>query len=438
MLETVEASQKQRNEPGYRWTVTWHDFKRALYSAETTFNPFVWIYRLVAAALYEVAHCTGVLGTNWRPVVPLLALTMTFAVVAAYSTMLRGVVRHRWCPSGSGNHAHSCPWVWLHDAVVSYLFGMTLFHFLSAIFQSPGFLIPPGAKGGTFGGFWGWPIILDPVAEQARVDLYRTSQTTSMLHDKDSATRYFPDPGPSFCHTCQIIRPPRCHHCSTCQRCVLQFDHHCVWLNNCVGLANYRSFVCTVLFFMIGCWYGVALLFFPFYEPLRAQVLEHGWRWMYSNGTGFLDLPPPLELMRLLMGLSGDDHHLKTKIVLDLVYPLLFGVGAVLSLFLGQHFKYIREAHTTLEYRILLEEQLTLWRKRAPKIMTGRNKSAGSSTSDLRPPTTMNPFDQGWRKNMSQIVGNRWSLVLLPVRVTPPPPFLPQYRDPLTTEKKTR
>jgi len=35
-------------------------------------------------------------------------------------------------------------------------------------------------------------------------------------------------------------------HCLICDKCVVDYDHHCKWLNNCIGAANYRSFICLI------------------------------------------------------------------------------------------------------------------------------------------------------------------------------------------------
>ena len=40
-------------------------------------------------------------------------------------------------------------------------------------------------------------------------------------------------------------------HCGACNKCVQDFDHHCKWLNNCIGSANYRSFLALLTFHLI-------------------------------------------------------------------------------------------------------------------------------------------------------------------------------------------
>ncbi|CAI5498720.1 unnamed protein product [Closterium sp. Naga37s-1] len=63
-----------------------------------------------------------------------------------------------------------------------------------------------------------------------------------------------------YCQKCGAYKPARCHHCRICKRCVLRMDHHCVWINNCVGHANYKAFFLFVLYDVIALTHTVALL----------------------------------------------------------------------------------------------------------------------------------------------------------------------------------
>ncbi|GLT79187.1 hypothetical protein SLA2020_506840 [Shorea laevis] len=63
-----------------------------------------------------------------------------------------------------------------------------------------------------------------------------------------------------YCQKCSHFKPPRAHHCRVCKRCVLRMDHHCIWINNCVGHANYKIFFIFIVFAVISCIYSLVLL----------------------------------------------------------------------------------------------------------------------------------------------------------------------------------
>ncbi|XP_041669941.1 palmitoyltransferase ZDHHC23-B isoform X1 [Cheilinus undulatus] len=64
----------------------------------------------------------------------------------------------------------------------------------------------------------------------------------------------------NWCPVCRVVRPPRAGHCRICGICVLRLDHHCVWINSCVGQANHRSFLLTLVLFLLTSLYGISLV----------------------------------------------------------------------------------------------------------------------------------------------------------------------------------
>ncbi|ONI03459.1 hypothetical protein PRUPE_6G257900 [Prunus persica] len=63
-----------------------------------------------------------------------------------------------------------------------------------------------------------------------------------------------------YCQKCSHYKPARAHHCRVCKRCVLRMDHHCIWINNCVGHANYKVFFIFVVYAVMACVYSLVLL----------------------------------------------------------------------------------------------------------------------------------------------------------------------------------
>ncbi|XP_030761991.1 palmitoyltransferase ZDHHC6 isoform X2 [Sitophilus oryzae] len=115
------------------------------------------------------------------------------------------------------------------------LSGLTLYNFLSSMYQGPGYL----------------PLKWKP----ENLDECKYLQK---------------------CGVCQGYKAPRSHHCRKCGKCVLKMDHHCPWINNCVGWGNHAHFTYFLLFATIGCAHASIVLGFSLYRAInRLNYLYH-------------------------------------------------------------------------------------------------------------------------------------------------------------------
>lgn len=385
----------RKEEHRSRLVIEWKAFKRAFLKSPT-FNPFDWIFRLVRAACHDIERMTGL---RWRPVIPFVACALVVAISGCYAFKLRNdLLRFRWCNDSD----QTCLWIRTHDVIVSYFTGMILFHYIGASRTSPGF----------------WSASTSVLGQSAANDVkLRLLQIYGPLQlDADAISkntdRYYPNPQASFCDKCKTIRPPRCHHCRICDCCVVQFDHHCVWLNNCIGHNNVRSFVLTLAFISAACWYGVFLLYRPFYEPIQEQLRKEGGMWSFLSRQVFsrgdtrhqLLTFPTLDAIKDTLFPSQGKIHVQA--VVDIVFPFLFSIGGLLTIFFATQVKYILQAVTALEYRTILSQQYQM-----------------QSTSAL---VCVNPFDQrSMNRNWCQIMGSQCMYLFLPIHFSPHPPFIP-------------
>ncbi len=190
-------------------------------------------------------------------------------------------------------------------------------------------------------------------------------------------------------------------------------DHHCIFFNNCIGYNNYRTFLLTIAYLTVGCWFGTGLLLVPFYETIEEQLQTQGLKFFYKNKTGFLDLPMPMTIIKELLH-SGT---IQTQILIKIVFPLLFFVGIFLASFLWSHMTYVAAGRTTLER--MAELQFLITRGKEPE----------------NPVRIINPFDQGLRGNLTQVMGKSMWLGLLPLVVKPLPPYQYQQQKSLLQKK---
>jgi hypothetical protein len=411
--------------PIEQWRETWSSFLRALRSTTEEFDAQGWVFRLAVDFSTFLCASTGIsiwierwhLRKIWRPIVPVIAFTLIiFCTLSYFLTFRTTVIRHRWCGDTTGHATESCVWEYVHTAIVTYLSIMVLFTYFHVVMESPGVALPAGNFPDRWsalesqGGLLGWNPCLDVSAENQRVYSYGPFRRGEVEEIYDFI---LPSTGFSYCQMCRIWRPPRCHHCSKCKRCVLQMDHHCPWVNNCIGYNNIRHFLRSLTFLVSGCWYGVLMLHACFFDAIRQQIMEHGWKFFYGRGTGFLDLPYPLEI---IYGIIRGD--LEVQVWVKLIFPLLLAVGLILTVLWFYHIYYLVNARTTLEYKMVLSRQAKI----LESILQGEPQTGPTTKIKIK-----NPFDQGWRRNILQILGSNWFMLFLPVSLeSPPRPFIPE------------
>mmetsp|Transcript_10481 Transcript_10481/g.25304 ORF Transcript_10481/g.25304 Transcript_10481/m.25304 type:complete len:147 (+) Transcript_10481:174-614(+) len=94
--------------------------------------------------------------------------------------------------------------------------------------------------------------------------------------------------------------------------------------------------------------------------------------------------------------------NMEKDVINKIVFPFLFAIGLLQSVFFGYHMFYVFSALTTLEYKIILNRRF--------------EQLARNSLSSCIIPH--NPFDRGWAQNFKNALGP-FFLIFLPIQVDP-------------------
>lgn len=137
-----------------------------------------------------------------------------------------------------------------------------------------------------------------------------------------------------YCWVCQTEVHVHSMHCKYCDKCVSHFDHHCMWLNTCIGAANYRTFFRSVwCLTLLNAVHLVALIFY--------YVGYFTDSWEIRDRSEYMKAGSPEIIMGVNVGVGA----------------FVFAVVAMVVQLLFFHQALIREGLTTYQF-IMKDSQL--------------------------------------------------------------------------------
>ncbi|XP_031588315.1 palmitoyltransferase ZDHHC23-B isoform X2 [Oreochromis aureus] len=126
--------------------------------------------------------------------------------------------------------------------------------------RDPGILRPNEESVHSKVAYYSSPTGRNPSLNGGRQDVMMTVANRAVASEQQVEEEMKESNRKNWCQACRAVRPPRAGHCRICGVCVLRLDHHCVWINSCVGQANHRSFLLTLVLFLLTSLYGISLV----------------------------------------------------------------------------------------------------------------------------------------------------------------------------------
>ncbi|CAI0649141.1 unnamed protein product [Colletotrichum noveboracense] len=217
------------------------------------------------------------------------------------------------------------------------------------------------------------------------------------------------DGRPKWCSECRTWKPDRAHHSSEIERCVRKMDHYCPWVGGMVSETSFKFFAQFTFYCTLYCTISLATAAYC----LSRQVREGGADGRTISGVAiagffgiFTFLMTATSWRFILLNITNIDALRKSWVhQLAIRVPNDTGPGNGYGIVTYPLPKYPRGAHESSDATVDSE---------SPRDRLATRVFAIVSTDPDE-----NPWDLGWRRNWTSVMG--YSLIdwLLPIRGSP-------------------
>jgi len=313
-----------------------------------------------------------------------------FLVIFVYFSYLRHRTawnNHLYCSQLKLNE--ECEWhFYHHDIMISYIFVMVMFNYISASMITAG--VVPDLNDEDSNEFkfmtrmYGYPPKPESLSEYCSltsscseeksesmdVTCISAANLSEKVKDAEKQEYYydryfgnilkkdtvkFPTKW-TICTRCNPSRPRpfRARHCSQYDKCILRFDHFCPYINNCVGLNNYRYYLMAVFYVFLGILYGIYMTFPVYMEAIQTRLHIAAVRKLPSWRAYVMDIPGLASLSPSTYNTTYASDMTKNKMYDKAIFVIivLVIVAPLLTILLFSHISLILRGMTTCEEMI--------------------------------------------------------------------------------------
>jgi palmitoyltransferase len=224
------------------------------------------------------------------------------------------------------------------------------------------------------------------------------------------------DGKPKWCTQCGHWKPDRTHHCSDVGRCVYKMDHYCPWVGGVVGENSFKFFVQFVFYAFLYCAFiviGCAIYL--------ADDIQNSRKWDREFAAiigiaGFFGL--------FCLGMSCSSLHFAFTNLTTVENLSKKTKSHLLAVQLPAGYKMPDDGqpHPTITYPLegpTPHETINGTSGGNPTNSEKRDALARKTFAILQLAPGLNPWDLGWKKNFTSVMGHKPWDWLLPIKRSP-------------------